>query len=89
VPFQCRKVWKDILFSLGLLSLIAVLLRSAPKVFLSPCLLGWNTWSFILGMRFNIALSFLLIGNILGLLPFSAVMCIVPLSKSRSFHCML
>ena len=39
VPFQCRKVWNDMLLSLGLFSLVAVLLRSASKVERSPCLL--------------------------------------------------
>ena len=74
VAFQCRKVWKCICFSLGLLSLVAVLLHSPSNVTLKLCLLGWNTLSLILGMLFSIAISLLLIGSILLLLPFSAVM---------------
>jgi hypothetical protein len=49
-------------------------LRSPSKVTLKLCLLGWNTLSLILGMLFSIAISLLLIGSILLLLPFSAVM---------------
>jgi len=60
--------------SLGLFSLVAVLLRSASKVILSACLLVWNTLLFILGRLFSIAMSLLLIGRFRLLLPFSAVM---------------
>lgn len=74
VPFQCRKVWKDICLSFGLLSLIAILLRNTSYVVLSPCFLDWKTLSFIFGMLFSIAISLRLIGSILELLPFSAVM---------------
>jgi hypothetical protein len=49
-------------------------LRSPSKVTLKLCLLGWKTLSLILGMLFSIAISLLLIGSILLLLPFSAVM---------------
>jgi len=74
VPFQCLNVWKCIPFSLGLFSLVAVLLRSASNVILSPCLSVWNIWLFILGRLFSMAMSLLLIGSIRLLLPFSAVM---------------
>jgi len=74
VPFQCRNVWKDILFSLGLLSFLIVLLRSASKVLLSPCFLVWKTFSLVFVRFFSIAISFVLIGSIRLLLPFSAVM---------------
>ena len=77
VAFQCRKVWKWIFLSLGLLSLRAVLLRSASKVDLSPCVLVWNTLSLIFGRLFSMAISLVLIGRILLLLNFSAVTYIV------------
>lgn len=86
VAFQCLNVWKCICLSLGLFSLVAVLLRSPSKVTLKLCLLGWNTLSLILGMLFSIAISLLLIGSILLLLPFSAVMYIVFLSESMFTH---
>ena len=60
--------------SLGLLSLIAVRLRSASKVERKPCLFVWNTLLLTLGILFSMAISLLLIGSILLLLPFSAVM---------------
>ena len=74
VPLKCRNVWKCMFLSLGLFSLIAVLLRSDSNVVLSPCLLVWNILSLIFVKLFSIADSFVLIGSILLLLPFSAVM---------------
>lgn len=49
VPFQCRKVCADILFSLWLFSFFAVLCRSFVKVFLKPLFFVWNTLSLIFG----------------------------------------
>jgi len=74
VPFQCLNVWKWMFFSLGLSSLIAVLLRSDSKVVLSPCLLVWNILSLVFGRLFSIAISLVVMGMFLLLLPFSAVM---------------
>jgi len=74
VPFQCRKVWKWICFSLGLLSFLAVVLRCDSKVFLIPYLLVWKTFSLIFVRLLNMAESLGLIGSIRLLLPFSAVM---------------
>ena len=74
VAFQCRKVWKCICFSLGLFSLVVVLLRSASNVERNPCLFVWNTLSLIFGKLFSMAISLSLIGRIRELLPFSAVM---------------
>ena len=45
VPFQCLNVCSVIFLSLGLLSFLIVLFRSASKVLLSPCLFVWNTLS--------------------------------------------
>jgi len=86
VPFQCLNVWKWILLSLGLFSLVAVLLRSASKVVRKPCFLGWNTFSLIFGRLFSMAISFVLMGRILLLLPFMAVMYMVLRSTSMSVH---
>ena len=87
VAFQCLNVWKCICLSLGLFSFTAVLLRSASYVVLSPCLSVWKTLPFMWGRLFSIAMSFGLIGNILLLLPFSAVMYIVFRSWSMCVHC--
>ena len=74
------------LFSLLLFSLVTVLFRSASKVERSPCLFVWKILSLIFGMLFSMAISFVLIGNILELLPFSAVMYIVLRSRSMLIH---
>ena len=74
VPFQCLNVWKCMFFSLGLLSLVAVLLRSDSNVVLNACLFVWNILSLVLSRLFSMAISLVLVGNILLLLPFSAVM---------------
>ena len=87
VAFQCRNVWKVIFFSLGLFSLVAILLRSPSYVLLIPCFLVWNTSSLVLSWLFNMATNFLLIGRILGLLCFSGFMLIVCLCRSKSVHC--
>lgn len=74
VPFQCRKVWKWICLSLGLLSLVAVFLRSSSKLVLSPCVWLWNTVLSVFGRLLSMAVNLVLIGRIRALLPFSAVM---------------
>ena len=79
-------MWKCIWFSLGLFSLVAVLLRSASNVILSPCLSVWNMFSLVFGRLFSIAMSLLLIDRFRLLLPFSAVMYIVFLSESMFTH---
>lgn len=74
VPLKCLNVWKWMFFSLGLFSLVAVLFRSDSNVVLSACLFVWKILSLVLGKLFSMAMSLSLAGNILLLLPFSAVM---------------
>ena len=74
VAFQCLRVWKWISLSRGLLILLAIRFFSAVKVFRCPFLLDWKTLSFVCGSAFSIVISCVLIGSILSLLPFSAVM---------------
>lgn len=86
VAFQCRKVWKVILFSRGFFSLVAVLLRRASYVIRSVCLFRGNIFSFCLCVLFSMFMSLLLIGSIRLLLPFSASMWMVFLLRSMSVH---
>jgi hypothetical protein len=62
------------LISLGLLSFLAVLSRSASNVILKPCLLACQTLLFGRSNWLNIAISLVDIGKYRLLLPFSAVM---------------
>ena len=79
-------MWKEILFSLGLFSLVAVLLRSDSNVFLSPFLFVLNMLSVVFFRLFSMAVSFVLIGSILALLPFSALTYMLLFLKSMSIH---
>lgn len=73
VPFQCRKVWKCMFLSLGLLSLSAWCWRRYSRVLRRLCLSVWKTLLFIFGVLLSMAISLLLIGRFLLLHPFSAV----------------
>jgi len=86
VPFQCRKVCRWIAFRRGLLSLVAVRSRSFSNVTRRLCLRVMKTLSFFFGSWLSIPIKRLLIGNILSLLPFSAVMWMVLRCSSMSIH---
>lgn len=73
VPFQCLKVCGCICRSLGLLSFLDALRFSLSIVTCSPCVLVGNTLWLSCGIWFSIPISFVDIGKILLLLPFSAV----------------
>lgn len=68
---------------------MAVLALSFSKVVLSPCIVVWNIFSFVLGNRFIMSANFCDIFNVLALLPFSGVICIIFLFVSRCCHCSL
>jgi len=88
VAFQCLNVWKDICLILGLFSLFAVRIFSLSILVLTLLVLHGNTKSVVFVNWFSIPISFVLIGSILGLLPFSGLlMCTVFLSVSMSIHC--
>jgi len=74
VPFQCRKVCGCICRSLGLLSFLDALRFSLSIVTCSPCVLVGNILWLWCGIWFSMAISFVEIGSIRLLLPFSAVM---------------
>jgi len=67
-------VWKCILFRRGLFSFLAVRRLNSQRVFVSACLLYWNTLLFILGVLFSMAMSLGLIGRFRLFEPFSALM---------------
>ena len=73
VPLKCLNVWKCMFFILGLFSLTAVLFRSDSNVVLNACLSVWKILSFGFGSWLSMAISLSVIGSILLLLPFSAV----------------
>ena len=87
VPFQCRKVWKVILCSLGFAILVAVRFRIASKIFLRLSFLSLKNKLFGRGSCPSMVLSFSEIGHSLALLPFSGLFtATIFLSRSTSVH---
>ena len=73
VPLKCLNVWKDICFSLSLLSFFAVSFLWFVNVVLRLSMSWLNMCSVLRVSLFSISINLLLIGRILGLLPFSGV----------------
>jgi len=86
VPLKCLNVWNDICFSLGLLSFVDVSVLCFPNVVLRLSMSWLNMCSVFLLNLFSMSISLLLIGRILGLLPFSGVMFKVFCCVLRSIH---
>lgn len=79
-------MWNVIFVSLWLPSLCAVRFLIARNVVSRVFLFDLNILLFMCGIWFSIPISLLLIGWVLGLLPFSGVMLRVLRSVSMSFH---
>ena len=90
MAFQCRKVWKLILRSLGFCSVSASLLRVSRNVPFIDFREPGKMSSFFFGSALSISISPLLTLHILGLEPFSGVFSvIIRFSRSMSIHCSL
>ena len=86
VPFQCRKVWKDIFCILGFCSFWAVALRCVSYDVLSPLMVCANMVCLLCGSWFIMLSSLSDMRSSRGLLFFDGVMFSVFCSVDRSIH---